>query len=59
MPKIIFGVTPPSQDGFPVESDFATCFVEKYLAAYVAQDSNRAEIVNKAGELMGYACFRW
>jgi hypothetical protein len=52
MPKAIFGVTPPSQDGFPVEGDFATCFVEKYLAPCIAQDSNGEEIVDKARELM-------
>jgi hypothetical protein len=28
-------------------------FVEKYLAACVAQDGNREEIVDKAGELIG------
>jgi hypothetical protein len=33
MPKAIFGVTPPLQDGFPIEGDFATCFV-------IAQDGN-------------------
>ncbi len=41
------------QDGFPIESDFATCFVEKYLAACVAQDGDREEIVDKARESMG------
>jgi hypothetical protein len=30
-PKAIFGVTPPSQDGFPIEGDFATCCMEKIL----------------------------
>jgi hypothetical protein len=40
MPKTILGVTPPLQDGFPIEGDFATCFVEKYLAPCVAQDSD-------------------
>jgi hypothetical protein len=29
MPKAIFGVMPPLQDGFAVKSDFASCFVEK------------------------------
>jgi hypothetical protein len=38
MSKAIFGVTPPSQDGFPIKGDFATCFVEKYLAPCIAQD---------------------
>jgi hypothetical protein len=47
-----FGVTPPSQDGFPIEGDFATCFVEKYLTPCIAQDSNGEEIVDKVGELM-------
>jgi hypothetical protein len=40
MPKAIFGVTPPLQDGFPVEGDFATSFVEKYLSPCIAQDGN-------------------
>jgi hypothetical protein len=40
MPEAILGVTPPLQDGFPVKGDFATCFVEKYLAPCVAQDGN-------------------
>ncbi len=40
MPKAIFGVTPPLQDCFPIKGDFATCFVEKYLAPCVAQDGN-------------------
>jgi hypothetical protein len=53
MPNAIFRVTPPSQDGFPIKSDFATCFVEKYLAAGIAQDCSGEEIVDKAGELMG------
>ncbi len=57
-PKAIFGVMPPSQDGFAIKSDFATCFVKEYLAARVAQDGNREKIVDKAGELMNYACFR-
>jgi hypothetical protein len=39
-PKAILGVTPPSQDGFPIKGDFATCFVEKYLAFCVAQDGD-------------------
>jgi hypothetical protein len=43
---------PPLQDGFLVEGDFATCFVEKHLAACITQDGNREEIVDKAGELM-------
>jgi hypothetical protein len=53
MPKAIFGITSPLQDGFPIKSDFATCFVEKYLAACVEQDSDGKKIVNKARELMG------
>jgi hypothetical protein len=40
MPKAIFGVTPPLKDGFPIEGDFATCFVEKYHAPCIAQDGN-------------------
>ncbi len=51
-PKPIFGVTPPLQDGFPVECDFANCFVEKYLAPCVTQDGDREEIVEEAGESM-------
>ncbi len=39
-PKAILGVTPPLQDGFPVKGDFATCFVEKFLAPCIAQDNN-------------------
>jgi hypothetical protein len=30
-----------------------------HLAACVAQDGDGEEIVDKAGELMGWACFRW
>jgi hypothetical protein len=52
LPKAIFGVAPPSQDGLVVECDFATCFVEKYFASRVAQDGNREEIVDEAGESM-------
>ncbi len=52
LPKAILGVAPPSQDCFPVEGDFATCFVKKYLAAHVAQDGNGEEIVDKAAESM-------
>jgi hypothetical protein len=52
MPKAIFGVTPPLQDGFFAEGDFVTCFVEKYLAAHIAQDGNGEEIVDKAKGLM-------
>jgi hypothetical protein len=52
MPKAIFGVRPFLQDGFPVEGDFATCFVAKYLAAHTAQDGNREEIIDKAEESM-------
>jgi hypothetical protein len=40
MPKAILGVKPPLLDGFTIEGDFATCFVEKYHTPYVAQDSN-------------------
>jgi hypothetical protein len=40
------------QDGFPVEGDFATCFVEKYLAPCVTQDGNGEEIVDEARESM-------
>jgi hypothetical protein len=49
--QAIFGVMPPLQDGFPVEGDFATSFVEKYLAARIAKNGNREEIVDQAGEL--------
>jgi hypothetical protein len=52
MPKAIFWVTPPSQDGFPVEGDFATCFMEKYLAPCVAQDGNKEEIAGKTRKTM-------
>jgi hypothetical protein len=51
-PKVIRGVAPPSQDGFSVKGDFATCFVKKYLAACIAQDGNGEDIVDKARELM-------
>ncbi len=47
------GVTSPSQDGFPVEGDFATCFVKKILVACISQKGNGEEIVDKAGESMG------
>ncbi len=50
--KAIFGIMPPLQDGFPVEGDFATCFVEKYLAPCVAKDGSGEDIVDEAGELM-------
>jgi hypothetical protein len=40
MPKVIFGVMPPLQDGFSIKGDFTTCFVENYLAPCVAQDGN-------------------
>jgi hypothetical protein len=52
MSKAVLGVKPPSQDGFPVKSDFATCFVEKYLASCITQDDGGEEIVDKVGELM-------
>jgi hypothetical protein len=39
-PKAIMVVTPPLQDDFSLEGDFATCFVEKYLAPCIAQDGN-------------------
>jgi hypothetical protein len=52
MPKAIFGVTPPLQDDFFFKGDFTTCFVVKYLAPCIAQDSNGEEIADKAGELM-------
>jgi hypothetical protein len=53
MPKALLGVTPPMQDGFPVESDFTICFVEKYLAACVAKKGDGEDIVDEAGESMG------
>jgi hypothetical protein len=40
MPKAIYWVKSPSQDSFPIEGDFATCFVENYLAPCIAQDSD-------------------
>jgi hypothetical protein len=46
--KLILGVAPPLQDCLTIKCDFATCFVKKYLAARVAQDSNGEEIVDKA-----------
>ncbi len=52
MPEAIFGVMPPSQDDFPIEGDFTTCFVEKHLAPCIAQDGNGEEIVHKANELI-------
>jgi hypothetical protein len=52
LPKASFGAAPPSQDGFAVKDNFATCFVEKYLAAHVAQDDNGEEIVDKTRESM-------
>jgi hypothetical protein len=33
-------VTPSSENGLPVEGDFATVFVEENFAAGVAEDSN-------------------
>ncbi len=52
LPKAIFGVAPPLQDGFTIEGNFATCFVKEYLAARIAKDGNGEEIIDKAGELM-------
>jgi hypothetical protein len=52
LPKAILGVTSPLQDGVVTKGDFATVFVKKYLAARVAQDGNREEIVDKARKLM-------
>jgi hypothetical protein len=52
LPKTIFWVVPPLQDGFLGKGDFATYFVKKYLAARVAQDGNSEEIVDKAKESM-------
>jgi hypothetical protein len=51
-PQAILGVAPPLQDDFAIKGDFTTCFVKEYLAAHVAQDGNREEIVDKAGESM-------
>ncbi len=50
--KAILGVAPPLQDGFAIEGDFATCFVEKYLPVCIVQEEDGEEIVDKAGELM-------
>ncbi len=52
LPKAIFEVAPPSQDGFAIEGDFTTCYLKEYLAARVAQDGDGEEIVNEAGMLM-------
>jgi hypothetical protein len=57
-PKAIFGVAQPLQDDLAVECDFTTCFVKKYLAALIAQDGGREEIVDEARELMCKACTR-
>jgi hypothetical protein len=53
LPKTILGVTPPTQDGLAIESDFSICFVKKYLASHAPHDSNGEEIDDKARELMG------
>ncbi len=56
LPKAILGVS--SQDSLAMECDFATCFVKNYFTACIAQDGNREEIVDKARELMCWACIR-
>ena len=36
LPQSIFGVPPPSEDYFPIESDLAACAIEVNFAACVA-----------------------
>ncbi len=53
MPKTVFGVPPPSEDGGAFENDFTIVSVEEYLAPSIAQGCHHKEIVGEAGETVG------
>ena len=56
MPESILGVAPPSEDGLSGVGDFAPMFVEENFAAGIAEDSDREEVVDEAGQSVGEAC---
>ena len=58
-PESILGVAPPSEDDLSVVGDFAPMLVEEDFAAGIAVDSNREEVVDEAGQLVGEACVGW
>jgi hypothetical protein len=55
-PESILGVAPPSEDGLYVVGDFAPMLVEEDFAAGIAEDSDREEVVDEAGQSVGEAC---
>ena len=58
-PESVLGVAPPSEDGLSVVGDFAPMLVEEDVAAGIAEDSDREEVVDEAGQSVGEACFGW
>ena len=55
-PESILGVVPPSEDGLFIVGDFAPMLVEEDFAAGIAEDSDREEVVDEAGQSVGKAC---
>ena len=55
-PESVLGVLPPSEDGLTIEGDFTTVLVEEDFASGIAEDGNKEEIVEEAGQSVGEAC---
>jgi hypothetical protein len=48
VPKSVFEVPPPSDDGGAFKGDFATVSVEEYFALGIAQGCHQEEVVGEA-----------
>jgi len=55
-PASVLWVAPSSEDGLAVEGDFAAVLLEEDFAADIAEDGDREEVVDKAGQSVGEAC---
>ena len=56
VPESVLWVASSSEDGLAVEGDFAPVLMEEDFAAGVAEDGDREEVVDKAGQSVGEAC---
>ena len=55
-PESVLWVALPSEDDLSIEGDCTPVLMEEDFAASIAEDSNREEVVDKAGQSVGKAC---
>jgi hypothetical protein len=57
-PEASVWISPPSQDDFSVERDFASCLVKEKLASSIRESRGREKVVGDTRGTMSFTCFQ-